>query len=55
MWLRLKNREGNDKCCTAVDQFPQNYKGNWRKLADQFRMDKRKYCPHPAASFGNFM
>ena len=25
-----------------------------RKLADQFRMGKRKYCPHPAVSFGNF-
>lgn len=27
----------------------------WEKLADQFRMDKRKYCPHPAASFGNLL
>lgn len=29
--------------------------GHLRKLEDQFRMDKREYCPHPAVSFGNFM
>lgn len=30
-------------------------RGHLRKLADKFRMDKRKYCPHLAVRFRNFM